>query len=78
MTNGSDPATKHFSYDELGVREMYITFFVLQTLLAAWARLGVRRGTLAVNKYHRTVSLLVNSVGVTWVSHLFSMIYYIR
>ena len=33
FTNGEDPTSKHFSYDEAGLRELYIAFFVFQTML---------------------------------------------
>jgi len=49
-TNGSGRYSKHFSYDELGVRELYITFLFLQTLLVVEV-LYIRRLCLTVNKY---------------------------
>jgi hypothetical protein len=75
MTNGSDERTKHFSYDEMGVLELYITAAVLQTLLNVWL-LHIRRSLLAVNKYHATVQLLMASGALAWVSNLCNLAYY--
>jgi len=75
MTNGHGP-NKHFSYDLLGIREMYIAFFAAQTALLGVSRY-VRKEMLHSNKLHLTFSLTLYSILLAWLSHLVNMIYYL-
>ena len=57
MTNGLDVSSKHFSYDQKGVREMFITFFSLQCGMLILCLL-IRKRLVALNKYHYTVQIM--------------------
>lgn len=74
MTNGSNRNKKQFSYDVMGVRELYITYFTLVTVMMFWLRV-VRDRLISQNKYHSTVQVLHLSIFLNWASLLFEMIH---
>merc|ERR1719230_96208 len=74
FTNGETKFTRHFPADEIGIFEIDILFFMLQTCMLFLA-LIVRSELMSVGKYHHTVKILTFSVAAQWLAIVLDLAY---
>jgi hypothetical protein len=75
FTNGDTARSKHYSANEVGMREAYITFLCLQTLLLICCG-QISMSLQRIRKFHHTVKLLLLSVALQLASTCFSVAYW--
>jgi len=74
FTNGpeGDKWTRHFSADEIGVLELFITALVLQTILGLFT-VNLCGALSSQHKFHHTVRIFAMSVFLQWIALVWAL-----